>query len=85
LRLNLKKSDLITGKISSDGFFNVYFLTESSFRSFRNENNFQRLEGSEDVSHFEPNFEAPRKGTYYLALENADKKNIVVEVELFHE
>lgn len=83
LRLNLRKGDLITGKISSDGFFNVYFLTESSFKSFKNDYNFHDLGGSENVSHFEPEFEAPRKDTFYVVLQNADKKNIVVNVELF--
>lgn len=81
IKLSLKKGNKITGKVSSDGFFDIYFLTESSFRSFKNDNNFQ-YDGSEVVSHFEPQFEATRKGIFYVVLQNADKKNIVVEMDL---
>jgi len=83
LKFTLRRDDLITGKMTSDGFYNIFFLTESSFRSFKNDDNFKYLEGSENVSHFEPHFEAQRKGIYYLVFENADKKNIVVDIELY--
>lgn len=82
-KLNLKRGTKITGKISSDGFFNVYFLTESSYRSFKNEYNFNYLEGAEEVSHFEPNFEVSRRGDYYFVIQNEGKKDIVVNVELY--
>jgi len=82
-KLNLKRGTKITGKISSEGFFNVYFLTESSYRSFKNEYNFNYLEGAEEVSHFEPNFEVSRRGDYYFVIQNKYKKNIVVNVELY--
>lgn len=82
-KLNLKRGTKITGKISSDGFFNTYFITESSYRSFKNELGFQHLEGAENVSYFEPNFEVQRNGNYYFVIEHADKKNIVVNVELY--
>lgn len=85
LKLYRKKGEIIRGKISSDGFFNIYFLTESSYRSFKNESDFQSLDGSEDVSHFEVNFEIPRKAIYHVVLENADKKNIVVTIDLYSE
>ena len=83
LKLYRKRGEIIRGEISSDGFFNIYFLTESSYRSFKNESDFQSLDGSEDVSHFEVNFEIPRKAIYHVVLENADKKNIVVTIDLY--
>lgn len=83
IKLNLKKNEVIKGQLSSDGFFNIYFLTESSFRSFKNNNNFQSLDGSKEVSHFVVNFDVPRRGTYFVVFENADKKNIVVNMELY--
>lgn len=85
LKLNLKRGEIIRGEISSDGFFNIYFLTESSFRSFKNDYSFQSLDGAEDVSHFEVNFEIPRKGIYHVVFQNADKKNIVVTINLYSE
>ena len=82
-KLNLKRGIKITGKISSEGFFNVYFLTESSYRSFKNENNFHYLDGADEVSYFEVNFEVPRRDDYYFVIQNEDKKNIVANVELY--
>ena len=85
LKLYRKRGEIIKGEISSDGFFNIYFLTESSYRSFKNENSFQFLDGAEDVSHFEVNFEIPRKAIYHVVFENADKKNIVDTIDLYSE
>ncbi|QLH08924.1 hypothetical protein [Candidatus Nitrosotenuis sp. DW1] len=82
-KLNLKRGAKITGKISSNGFFNVYFLTKSSYQSFKNDYNFNYLEGADEVSHFEPNFVISRSDDYYFVIQNEDKKNIVVNVELY--
>jgi len=84
LKLNLKRGQIIRGEISSDGFFNIYFLTPSSFRSFKKEYGFQYL-GDEEVLHYESNFEVPSKGIYHIVFQNADKKNIVVSVNLYSE
>lgn len=83
LKLALKREERITGKINADGFFNIYFLTESSYRSFRNDLPFKHIDGGEEVSHFQVDFVASRKGIYYIVIENADKKNIVAEMELY--
>ena len=85
LKLHCKKGAIIRGEISSEGFFNIYFLTESSYRSFKNEYSFQPLVEAEDVSHFEVNFEIPRKAIYHIVFQNADRKNIVVTVNLYSE
>lgn len=80
---NLKKGQKISGKISSDGTFNMYFLTKSSFRSFKNDMGFNPLDGIDDAHYFEPNFRISRKDTIYTVIENSDKTNIVVSVELY--
>ena len=85
IKVNLKRGEIITGKLSSDGFFNIYFLTESSYHSFKNDNNFKMLDGEEDVKHYTPSFEVSRKGIYYIIFDNADRKNIVVDVDLYVE
>jgi len=82
IKVNLKRGEIITGKISSDGFVSIYFLTESSYRSFKNNYNFNMLDGEDDVTNYEPSFEVSRKGTYYIVFENSDKKNIVVTIDL---
>lgn len=80
---NLKKGEKITGMISSDGIFNVYFLTRSSFRSFKNDFGFSSIDAIEEAHSFEPIFIAPRKDIFFTVIENADKNNIVVDVELY--
>lgn len=78
----IHKGDRVTGKISSNGTFSAYFVTESSQRSFYNGYEFNDIEGVEDAFDYEPNFEAPRTGTFYLIIVNDDKKNIKIQVEL---
>ena len=85
LKLSLKKGQVIRGEVSSDGFFNIYFLTESSFRSFKNDYSFQYLDGDDEVSNFTSDFEIPHKGIYYVVFQNADRKNIVITVDLYSE
>ena len=85
LKLSLKKGQVIRGKVSSDGCFNIYFLTESSFRSFKNDYSFQDLDGDDEVSNFTFDFEVPSKGIYHIVFQNADRKNIVVTVNLYSE
>lgn len=80
---NLKRGQKVRGKISSDGTFNVYFLTKSSFRSFKNDMGFNALDGIDDAHYFEPNFSISRKDIIYAVIENSDKTNIVVNVELY--
>jgi len=80
---NLKRGERITGKILSDGIFNVYFLTKSSFRSFENGNGFSSIDAIEEAHFFEPNFEAPRRDLFFIVIENEDKTNIIVDIELY--
>lgn len=80
---NLRKSERITGMVSSDGIFNMYFLTKSSLRSFQNGGGFSSIDAIEDAHYFEPNFVAPRKDIFFTVIENADKKNIIVDIELY--
>jgi membrane protein implicated in regulation of membrane protease activity len=81
-KIKLGPSETIEGHLSSDGFFDAYFFTESSFRTFDRGGEARELEGTEDVSHYEPRFEASREGTFFLVIQNHDKKNIVVDVQL---
>lgn len=82
-KIRLEKGEKVTGTISSTGFFDVYFFTESSFRSFDDGEEARELDGSADISYYEPNFCAVRSGTYFTVIENHDTKTIVVDVRLF--
>ncbi len=85
IKLYLRRDEKLRGEISSDGFFDFFIMTESSFKSFKKDNTFHYLDGGEAVSHFEVDCEIPRRGIYFIVIENTDDKNIVVNVNLLVE
>jgi hypothetical protein len=81
-KYELAKGESIVGTLSSDGYFNVYFLTESSFRSYVSGGRFKAVRMREEVTYVEPNFDAPRTGIYFVVLRNSDTKDISLDVNL---
>ncbi len=80
-KLDLQQDEALTVVLSSDGFFDAYFFTESSFRTFDKGADASELDGTEEVRRYEVDFVAPRTARYYLVIQNHDKKNIVVDVK----
>lgn len=79
---HFQKGGHIAGRVSSDGLFGIWLVTEASRRSFYNGNDFNAIDGREDVYRCEVKFKAPRSGTFYLLMSNEDRRSITLDVDL---
>lgn len=79
---DIKRGSKIVGKASSGGLFSIWFLTEASRRSFHNDNDFNPIDGRENVYSCEVTFEAPRTGRFYIIMVNEDSKDITLNVDM---
>lgn len=81
-KLDLEADEILEVTLTSDGFFDAYFFTESSFKTFDHGGEARELEGTEEVRHYETRFGGSRRGRYYLVIQNHDKATIVADVQI---
>jgi hypothetical protein len=79
----IDEDEKITGEISSDDYFNVYFVTPHNFTKHQNgEKDFRYEYGTEHASRMKVNFTPTRAGKFYCVIESAVKADIDVNVSL---
>jgi hypothetical protein len=77
------EGEKITGEISSDDYFNVYFVTPRNFTKHENgEEGFRYEYGTERASRMKVNFIPNRAGKFYCIIESAVEADIDVNVSL---
>ena len=79
----LERGQFLQGEISSDSLLDIYFMNLTNFRKWEKDRTFSYEWGTEQVCKTTINCEVPRKGTWFLTIDNIKIKNAKVEVELF--
>jgi hypothetical protein len=73
----------ITGEISSESYFNVYFVTPRNFTRYTNgDEDFKYEYGTERASRLKVNFAPNKVGKFYCIIESASQTSIDVNVSL---
>ena len=73
----------ITREISSDSYFNVYFVTPRNFTRYTDgEEDFRYEYGTEHASRLKINFAPGKAGKFYCIIESASQGSIDVNVSL---
>jgi hypothetical protein len=76
-------NERITGEISSDSYFNVYFVTPRNFTKYNDgDDDFKYEYGTEHASRLKVNFAPGKAGRFYCIIESATQASIDVNVSL---
>ncbi len=82
-RIPLKRGNHLVGSVESDGTVSCYLLGPTSFRSFKDEYEFNSEWDSEDVTRTEVSYNSPQSRTLYFVVQNEDEDEPVsVQVKL---
>ena len=79
----LKRGEHLKGEISSDVSVDIYFLDNKNFRKWDNDKTFDYEDCTVSIYETQIDFVAPKKGTWYLLIENSGKKSAKVKVRLY--
>ena len=80
---DMKRGERLQGEISADVPLNIYFMNLTNFRRWDKGRDFAFEYGTENVYETKMNYAVPRKGTWFLAIENTGTIEANVEVRLF--
>lgn len=78
----LSKGNKVRGKISSDEPVDVWFLDEKNFDKLDRDKSFQEEDGTEGVYETKLVFEATKKGSWFVVIQNQTETATEVEVHL---
>lgn len=81
----LLKGDRVKGEIVSDAPIDVWFLDEENFDRFDRRKSFDEEDGTEAVYETKPDFEACRKGSWLVVIDNKNKTSAKASVNLHSE
>ena len=80
---DMKRGECLKGEISSDVPLNIYFMNLTNFRRWDKERDFAYEYGTENAYETKINYTVPRKGTWFLTMENNGTLEANVDVRLF--
>lgn len=78
----VKEKEKIAGQISSENYFNTYFVNPRNFAKYENGEDFKYEYGTEHASKTKVNFVPNKPGKYYCVIQNDSKSDIDVNVSL---
>lgn len=79
----IDENEKVTGQISSDDYFNVYFVNPRNFTKYENgDEDFRYEYGTEHASKMKVNFIPNKAGRFYCIIESASQADIDVDVSL---
>jgi hypothetical protein len=81
--LKVGENEKVTGEISSNDYFDVYFLTPRNFTEYDNDEDFSYEYGTEHASKMRVNFIPKKPGKFYCTIHNEADKDIDVNVKLY--
>jgi len=81
--LELKRGEHLKGEISSDGPINIYFVNNTNFKKWDKDRIFNYEDCNESVLEAKIDYVVPRKGTWYLLIENDGRKTARVKIRLY--
>lgn len=79
----LTRGDHLKGEISSDEPIDIYFVDNVNFRKWEKDRTFYYESSNESILETKIDYEVPRKGTWYLLIENNGRESAIVEVRLY--
>ena len=79
----VNENEMVTGEISSNDYFDVYFLTPRNFTKYNDDEDFSYEYGTEHASKMRVNFVPKKPGKYYCTIHNRAEKDIDVNVKLY--
>jgi hypothetical protein len=79
----LDEKEKVTGEVSSDDYFNVYFITPRNFARRENEKEFKYEYGTEHASKMKVNFTPKKPGKFYCIVTNEGEADIDVNVVMY--
>jgi nucleoside 2-deoxyribosyltransferase len=82
---NFEKGDCITGSIESDLPINIYIVDDRNFTKFVNDEEFNFELEVESVTRYSVDFEIPKTRVWYTIIENVNRKDVNVDINLVAE
>lgn len=79
----LDEKEMVAGEVSSDDYFNVYFVTPRNFATRENEKEFRYEYGTEHASKMKVNFIPKKPGKFCCIVENEGEVDIEVNVVMY--
>ena len=79
----LKRGDTLKGEISSTSHIDIYFVSNTNFRKWEKDRTFEYEYCNESVLRTKIDYEVPKRGTWYLLIENNGRKTAIVKVLLY--
>ena len=79
----LERDDTLKGEISSDSHIDIYFVNSTNFKKWDKGRTFDSEYSTESVLETKIDYEVPRKGTWYMLMENNGRKTAIVKVFLY--
>ena len=76
----LTRGDNLKGKISSSSHIDIYFVNDDNFKKWEKDKKFTYEYCNESVFETNIDYIVPRKGTWYLLIENNGRKTAKVKV-----
>jgi len=79
----LKRGDNLKGEISSTDHIDIYFVDNTNFRKWEKDRTFECEYCNESVLKAKIDYEVPKRGIWYLLMENNGRKTAIVKVLLY--
>lgn len=79
----LKRGETLKGEISSDSAIDIYFVDKSNFKKWDKDKTFDSEDCNESVLETKIDYEVPKRGTWYVLIENNGRKSAKVKVCLY--
>jgi len=79
----LKRGETLKGEISSDTHIDIYFVNNINFKKWDKDKTFEFEYCNESVLETKIDYEVPKRGTWYLVIENNGRKSTKVKVCLY--
>ena len=80
----LTRNDHLKGEIISTSHIDIYFVDERNFKKWEKERDFIYENCNVSVLEAKIDYLVPKKGTWYLIMENSGRKSAKVRVCLYH-
>lgn len=79
----LKRGENLKGEISSDSHIDIYFVDNTNFKKWDKDRTFDFEYCNESVLETKIDYEVPKRGTWYLLMENNGRKTAIVKTLLY--
>ncbi len=79
----LKRGEILKGEISSNSHIDIYFVNSTNFRKWDKDRRFEPECSNESVLKTKIDYEVPKRGKWYLLMENNGRKTAIVQILLY--